>query len=218
MKKARFPSTSRRLGLLALTLAAAASFSRAAHAGPFDLDDDSDKKPEPATATPVAANSAPLVTVHARTYTLAECLALADRNHPNLWAARARLANVHGQLQEAKWIPYWQWSANATFGVLPPISGTAAYTSSSAQILNLSYLDGLQPFFHFDISGVIPLYTFGKIDAGRAAAEAQVRVFEWDLERNRQQTRMDVRRAYFGLMLARDARYLVDDISKKLEH
>ncbi|MEO8801526.1 MAG: TolC family protein, partial [Polyangiaceae bacterium] len=164
-----------------------------------------------------SSNATPIVTVHARTYSLAECLALADRNHPNLWAARARLAFVHGQLDEAKWLPYWQWSANASFGVVPPITGTAAYTASSAQILNLSYIDGIQPYFHFDISGVLPLYTFGKIDAGRHAAEAQVRVYEWDLEKARQQTRMDVRRAFFGLMLARDARYLAKDITGKLD-
>lgn len=193
-------------------------------AGPFDLEDDDDKKGDAGTSDTAASSettpspsAAPVVRVRTRTYTLDECLALADRNFPNLWAARARLAFVHGQLEEAKWIPYWQWNANATLGALPPITGTAAYTGSSAQILNLSYLDGLQPYFHFDIGGVLPLYTFGKIDAGRAAAEAQVRVFEWDLEKYRQQTRMDVRRAYFGLMLARDARYLVDDISKKLE-
>ena len=223
MKRARFPSTSRRLATAALGLAWVATLPRVAFAGPFDLDDDADAKKNAddagaSAATGSSSSAAPIVTVRARTYTLAECLALADRNHPNLWAARARLANVHGQLQEIKWLPYWQWSANATFGVLPPISGTAAYTASSAQILNLSYLDGLQPFFHFDISGVLPLYTFGKIDAGRAAAEAQVRVYEWDLEKNRQQTRMDVRRAYFGLMLARDARYLVTDIGKQLDH
>jgi outer membrane protein TolC len=213
-RRARFPLRLR-VAHLALALGLTASFTRAAWAGPFDLDDDSANKPDDQQPT---AASPPVVTVHARTYTLAECLALADRNHPNLWAARARLAYTHGQLQEAKWIPYWQWSANATFGVLPPITGTASYTAASAQITNLSYLDGIQPFFHFDISGVIPLYTFGKIDAGRTAAEAQVRVFEWDLEKNRQQTRMDVRRAYFGLMLARDARYLVQDVQARLDH
>ena len=214
MRRLRLSRFALFLGALTVSIGAV---SRTAKAGPFDLDDDSDKTTDAGAAAMPTPADAPIVTVHARTYTLAECLALADRNHPNLWAARARLAWVHGQLEEAKWIPYWQWSANATLGALPPITGTAAYTSSSAQILNLSYFDGLQPYFHFDIGGVVPLYTFGKIDAGRAAAEAQVRVYEWDLEKNRQQTRMDVRRAYFGLMLARDARYLVNDIAGKLD-
>ncbi len=57
----------------------------------------------------------------------------------------------------------------------------------------------------------------GKIDSTIRAAEAQVRVNEWDLERWRQQVRMDVRRAYFGLMLARDASYLVGEVVQQLD-
>jgi outer membrane protein TolC len=40
---------------------------------------------------------------------------------------------------------------------------------------------------------------------------------EWDLERWRQIARMDTRRAYFGLMLARDARYIIDDALGRLD-
>src|SRR5262245_3846429 len=94
--------------LLALSLLFAA---RSASAGPFDLDDDdkkADKKDEGyGTYTP------PAVTIKARSYTLEECLALVDRNHPNLWAARARLASTHAQLDEAKWLPFWQWNASS---------------------------------------------------------------------------------------------------------
>jgi outer membrane protein TolC len=196
--------------VLGLVVCAAAMLGPArAWAGDFDLDDDDDtaKKPKPA----------PVVTVRSHAYTLAECLALTDRNHPNLWAARARLAVVHAQLDEAKWTPFSQWNANAGFGILPPITGTAFYTASSSQALNLSFSDAYQPFFHFDITGAIPLYTFGKIDSIKRAAEANVRVNEWDLEKYRQSTRMDVRRAYFGLMLARDAKYVVDDVLEKLD-
>ena len=39
-----------------------------------------------------------------------------------------------------------------------------------------------------------------------SAADANVRVSEWDMEKWRQQMRMDVRRAYYGLQLARDAK------------
>ena len=46
-------------------------------------------------------------TIRAHEYTLVECLALADRNFPNLWAARARLAYAHAQLEEAHWTPFF---------------------------------------------------------------------------------------------------------------
>src|SRR5580693_7257309 len=66
-------------------------------------------------------------TIRAHQYTLDESLALADRNFPNLWAARARLAFTHAQLEEARWTPWFQWTAQSTFGVIPPLLGTVLY-------------------------------------------------------------------------------------------
>ena len=73
-------------------------------------------------------------------YTLTECLALADRNFPNLWAARARLALAHAQLEEAKWTPWFQWSAQSSFGVIPPINGTVVYPQSGVEARNITGL------------------------------------------------------------------------------
>ncbi len=153
-----------------------------------------------------------------RTYSLAECLSLADRNHPNVWAARARLGVARGQLDEAKFLPYFQWYATAAAGVLPNIGGSIAYTQSSYYSINpSSFAAGYEPFFSLRIDILLPIYTFGKISAGLDAAEANVRVNEWDTEKSRQLVRMDVRRAYYGVMYARDARYLSKEIIKKLD-
>ena len=162
------------------------------------------------------AASAP-ATIRAHRYTLTECLALADRNFPNLWAARARLAFAHGQLEEAKWLPWFQWTAQSAFGVLPQIGGSVLYTSSAVNNKNVTGFAGLEPFLQFGVSGVVPLYTFGKIETAREAAEANVRVSEWDMEKARQSTRMDVRRAYYGLELARDAREVLNDAMDRLD-
>lgn len=213
MRRARFLS-------FFLFAAAAAPVARAqqpdAKPDPnLDLEsDNTDKGPDAGfgTYTPTA-----IATIQAHAYTLPECLALAERNHPNLWAARARLDFAHAQLSEAKWLPFFQWTSNFGIGLLPPIPGTSYYTSASLQDRNLSFLNGAQPLVHFDINGVFPLYTFGKIDNARHAAEASIRVNEWDVEKTRQQTRMDVRRAYFGAMVARDAKYLAKDVLEKLD-
>ncbi len=172
-----------------------------------------------AAATSGGGDAAPAATQAAapHRYTLAECLALTERNHPNLWAARARLAYVHAQLDEAKWTPFWQWTANAGASLLPPITGTGIYSNSTADARNLSGFSGVEPIVHFDVSGVIPLYTFGKITAAKEAATAGVRVSEWDLEKARQAARLDVRRAYYGLLLARDAEYLASQIAGELD-
>lgn len=183
----------------------------------MDLEDDDDKDKQPSQMPPPAMPPQALMTIKPHAYTLAECLALADRNHPNLWAARARLAVTHAQLDEARYTPYSYWSANASFGVLPPIGGTAYYNAAPRSVLNQGIGSDYQPFFSFGVRGTIPIYTFGKIDSIKRAAEGQVRVYEWDLERYRQQIRTDVRRAFFGLMLARDALYIADDVLGTLD-
>jgi multidrug efflux system outer membrane protein len=160
--------------------------------------------------------SAP-ATIRAHAYTLTECLALADRNFPNLWAARARLAYAHAQLDEATWTPWSQWSAQSTFGVAPTLSGTVLYPQSTQQTRDISSLSSLAPFFGYGITGVVPLYTFGKIETAREAAVANVRVSEWDMEKWRDTMRMDVRRAYYGLQLARDAKEIFSDAKDRLD-
>jgi len=147
-----------------------------------------------------------------RRYTLKECLALADRNHPNLWAARARLGGVRAQLDEAKWAPYFQgFSANATVGVIPPVGGTPYYGATPLVKLNPSLDQSFLPFLQFSVNAALPLYTFGKITGYIQAAEAQVRMNEWDIERFRQLVRIDVRRAFFTLAFARDALYIAEE-------
>ncbi|HEY2368875.1 MAG TPA: TolC family protein, partial [Polyangiaceae bacterium] len=157
------------------------------------------------------------VKAHARTYSLAECLALADRNHPNIWAARARLGVARGQLDEARYLPYFQWNAQATTGVLPTIGGSLFYTQFSPTAINPTFVTGYEPFFNFQINIALPLYTFGKISSGLDLASANIRYNEWDVEKWRAFARMDTRRAYFGVMYARDAKYLAKEIVKKLD-
>src|SRR5258708_4579415 len=184
----------------------------AAFAAPARADD----AVTPGDSVADGAPTAP-ATIRPHQYTLDECLALADRNFPNLWAARARLAFAHAQLEEARWTPWFQWSAQSNFGVIPPLLGTVLYPQSTIFSHNVSTFGNLQPFFGFAINGVVPLYTFGKIETALDAAEANVRVSEWDMEKSRQQMRMDVRRAFYGLQLARDAKYVIQDALDRLD-
>ena len=160
-----------RLTAATLALAGVAILpARSALAGPLDLEDDDDKKSDKRDEKPVDKNepvvgAAPIATIKMHSYTLAECLALADRNHPNLWAARARLGAVHAQLDEAKYTPYSYWSASSTFGVLPTIGGTPFYNAVPRSVLNQGIGDSYQPFLQFSIRGTVPIYTFGKIES-----------------------------------------------------
>ncbi len=200
---------SRRLSCLCSFALAAVLAPPNAWAGPLDLDEDETLEPANEAHPPPPP---PIATIRPHAYSLAECLLLAERNHPQLWAARARLAVVHAQLDEARFTPYSSWSMNATFGYLPPLGGTPFYNASPYTLLYQGFGNGWQPFLQTGLRGTLPLYTFGKIDSIKRAAEANVRVNEWELEKNRQQIRMDVRRAYYGLMLARDMQYIANDV------
>lgn len=188
-----------------------------ARAGDLDLEEDTAPSKKADADGFGSYKAPPKQTIRGRAYTLAECLALADRNHPNVWAARSRLAWWHGQLQEAKWLPFSNWSGGADFGVLPTIGGIPIYTSAPANVTSTGLFSGLQPAVRTYINGTIPIYTFGKIQAASEAATAGVRVSEWDLEKTRQAVRMDVRRAYFGALLARDARYLLNEVDARIK-
>lgn len=165
---------------------------------------------------PLQAPVAPS-TIQLHRYTLEECITLGDRNFPNLWAARARLAAVHAQLDEVKWTPWSQWSASSSFGLMPPLSGSVIFPQSTLAARNISTVSNLQPFFNFNISGTIPLFTWGKIEDSLRAAEANVRVNEWDMEKAKQQVHMDLRKAWFGLQFARDAKYVADDALGRID-
>ena len=106
----------------ALVAVAGTLISSRSLAGDLDLDSDEPVAPPKAAAAAV---------VPRRSFTLSECLELADRNHPHLWAARARVGQAHAQLEEAKWLPFWQWSAQAGGGVAPQIGGTVLYNTSA---------------------------------------------------------------------------------------
>src|ERR1700733_774655 len=111
-------------------LAFSASIARAAGPGatePPDARSESASEDGPGFGDP--SENAP-ATIRSHAYTLTECLALADRNFPNLWAARARLALAHAQLDEAKWVPFWQWNASSNLTVLGAIGGTPIYTAT----------------------------------------------------------------------------------------
>src|SRR4051812_47538390 len=109
----------RRLIAASLMLAGAGlatSATSQARAGDLDLEDDEPKpaqKPAKNDLAPKVGDPilppGPIATIKPHAYTLAECLSLTERNHPQLWASKARLAYVHAQLDEAKFTPYSYW-------------------------------------------------------------------------------------------------------------
>ena len=146
-------------------------------------------------------------------YDLKRLLSLADTYNAQVKMSADRLAQAHAQLDEIKWIPWSQFSVTGGLAAVPEIRGTSVYSPNG----DISLSSKLGPAWRVTVEGVIPIYTFGKISSANAAAEALVDVAAADVERFKRLVHHDVRRAYFGIMLAHDARYLLDKASSRLD-
>lgn len=152
-------------------------------------------------------------------YTLSECLRLTEHNHPTLTAARARLAGMRAQVEEARVAPASFVNLSSRFGVVPnvPDPAAAANPPTRADGVAQGLSAGFGPFFQIGVNATVPLWTFGKLSSTKRAAETQARLGEWDVEKERQQVRIDVKRAFFGILLARDMLHLASEALGKLD-
>jgi outer membrane protein TolC len=143
---------------------------------------------------------------------LERCLELADLNHPNILVARAHLAQVRAQLDEAHFAPFFQFKMTGGVGLAPTVRGTNVYSPNTDVTLD----DGIGLAWQWNLEGILPVWTFGKITNLWDAAEAQVDVKEAEIDVERDAVRFDVRKAYLGLQLARDGLHLLDEAQEKV--
>jgi outer membrane protein TolC len=147
-----------------------------------------------------------------REYTLERCLELAERNYPKIHEALARLEHKRAQAREARVAPYSDFKMDAVFGLAPTVRGTNVFSPS--RDVSLSEQMGLM--WQVGIDGAIPIWTFGKISGLWSAADAQVAVGEHEVTKERNQARLSVRKAYYGLQLARDALVLMEEATHRI--
>ena len=146
-------------------------------------------------------------------YSLPRILELADGNHPNIAMARAKVKQARAQLDEAHWAPYSQFKLTGGVAVVPALSGNNVYSPNT----DVALTSNLGVGWRAGIEGVIPLWTFGKISNLWEAAGANVKLHEAMVERDRDAVRVDVRRAFFGLQLARDSQLLLKDVRSSID-
>lgn len=146
-------------------------------------------------------------------YSLPRVLELADENHPNIAMARARVKQARAQLDEAHWAPFSQFKLTGGVALVPNLSGNNVYSPNT----DVSLTTSLGVGWRAGIEGVLPLWTFGKISNLWEAAGANVNVNEAGVERERDAVRVDVRKAFFGLQLARDSQLLLKDVRSAVD-
>jgi outer membrane protein TolC len=146
-------------------------------------------------------------------YTLTQCLKLSESNFPKVLQARAKVSKVEAQLDEARYAPFSEFTATGGLGVVPSLRGTSVYSPDSDVALSRTMGFAWQVGFE----GVIPLWTFGKIGNLVDAAKMQVKAGQHEVQKEKNELRLSVRQAYYGLQLATDALYLVRTAAKRIE-
>lgn len=187
------------LGLLVLIASSGAPTARA-----------QEPAPEPARAE---AEEAGDHDPRANELDLAELITHAIASWPGLRASEHRIAAAEAQLDEAWISPFFQINATLGLAVAPETRGSPILSPDSQLPLDNAW----RPLVRAGVEAVVPLWTFGKLDAARSAARGGIRAARADRERAHAQLRLDVRRAYFGLGLALDALEMIGEGQPKLE-
>lgn len=80
-----------------------------------------------------------------------------------------------------------------------------------------SIADGLSPWSYTTLQVVKPIYTFGKVEHFSEAAQSNIKVKEQDVRLQRGNTVLDVKKAYYGHLAARETRIFLEDTRARIE-
>ncbi len=164
----------------------------------------------------------------AKKYTLDELLELARNRNPGLRAGDAATRGMRAQVVEAKrsWFP--QGDLTSFVAPVPRVEceNGSNYSNPDQDVREMNCIQtnaspshgALQYLTQFagaysrtDVKLVQPLWDFGKISAGVSAAEAGVVVTTGRQDGARADIELNVRKAYWGLKLARELRDMLDE-------
>lgn len=146
-------------------------------------------------------------------YGLSRCLELAERNYPRVHEARARLLQKQAQAKQSRYAPYSEFTVTGGLTYAPSLQGTAVYSPNN----DASFSSDMGLAWQVGIDGTVPLWTFGKITNLWDAADAQVKVGEGEVRKERNDLKLGVRRAFYGVLLARDALSLVHEALHRID-
>lgn len=162
-------------------------------------------------------------------YTLNELLALARQQNPGIRAGAAATHAMQAQVAEARRNWYPQGDLTSFVAPVPRVEcegmnqtpiigdqsareGNCITTNASPSHSALTYLTQFAgAWSRTDVKLVQPIFDFGKIHAGVTAAEAGVAATNGKGEATRADVELNVRRAYWGLKLARELRAMLED-------
>ena len=163
---------------------------------------------------PQKANSAMVHSIGIqRVFGLRRCLELAERNFPKISEANARLDSKSAQERQAHLAPFTEFTATAGIAMAPTLRGLPGFSPNTDVTLSSSMALAWQT----GVEGVLPLYTFGKLDHGWRALAAQTKAGEYEVKKEINDVRLVVRKAYYAIQLSRDAMALIREAAGMID-
>ena len=147
----------------------------------------------------------------------------ARNNDPRARQAVAQLENARGRSDEASWAFFPDFSTTAYLAGPTPERRLKDPNGNPVDPANLTpgttgdwWKGKLGVTTHAEMQAILPVWTFGKLTAGRSAGEHLVKATEALLQRARDQAAFDTARAYWGYQTARNADTSVQKIRDRL--
>ena len=141
---------------------------------------------------------------------------------PRITEKERKVDLARAQLREVRGAEGWNFDMNTFLGIAPTVRGGFFETTNDNGTKSLGIpsdafdINGLSPWYYLDIKLTKPLHTFGKIKHYSKAAAGNIQVKRGDIKLARAQTRMDIAKAYYGYLAARDSRRMLGDMMAKL--
>lgn len=159
----------------------------------------------------------------AQSVSLDQAVDMALNADPRIKEREAVVERARGLLDEVYGRAGVRIDANAYVSAVPGVDGgifqNGATTCTTCTLRDDAgkFDDGISVLAGLQFALIQPLFTFGKVDNYSDAAKNNIQVREGDVRLTRAQTQLDVRRAYYGYLTARDTKVFLIDLLAKVD-
>jgi outer membrane protein TolC len=167
----------------------------------------------PARAADAPVQAAAPAASSGATLTLKRCIELALKHYPRIHEALAKARAKRADIDIAHYAPYTEFYATAALAPAPTVRGTNIFSPNTDAALTSNM--GLA--WQMGVEGTVPLWTFGKITNLWDAAEASARAGEHAVDKEKNELRLAVRRAYFAAKVAQDGLSIVSEAMRQVD-
>lgn len=154
---------------------------------------------------------------------LERAIELALANDPRVEQKKAFVRQAEAMLQEAEGSAGLRYGVDSFLAFTTGVDGGFFQNGAQSCTTNCTlrddaydFNDGLSLWAGLTFSVIKPLMTFGRLESFQQAAQQNILVKQQDVELQRDSIRLDVVKAYYGYLTARDSRFLLEDTRKRL--